>query len=83
MTASPTDDNAFLEHRNRELTKELSEAREQQVATAESNVSSQKSRRVLLASAMQTMQRFFRRTATFSVLLATMDRFPRPPTARQ
>src|SRR5262245_32981085 len=49
MTASPTDDNASLEHRNRELTKELSqargelsqargelaEAREQQAATAE------------------------------------------------
>jgi signal transduction histidine kinase len=34
MTASPTDDNASLEHRNRELTKELSEAREQQAATA-------------------------------------------------
>ena len=42
MTASPTDDNASLEHRNRELAKELSqargelaEAREQQAATAE------------------------------------------------
>src|SRR5215470_4007942 len=42
MTASPIDDHASLEHRNRELTKELSqarselaEAREQQAATAE------------------------------------------------
>src|SRR5262245_34700353 len=35
MTASPTDDNASLETRNRQLTKELAEAREQQVATAE------------------------------------------------
>src|SRR5215467_13492515 len=42
MAASPTDDNASLEHRNRELTKELSqvrgelaEAREQQAATAD------------------------------------------------
>src|SRR5262245_56568711 len=41
MTASPTDDNASPEHRNRELAEELShargelaEAREQQVATA-------------------------------------------------
>src|SRR5262245_9420852 len=35
MTASHTDDNACLETRNRQLTKELSEARQQQVATAE------------------------------------------------
>jgi len=35
MTASPTDDLASAERRNQELTKELSEAREQQAATAE------------------------------------------------
>src|SRR5215471_763168 len=35
MTASPTDDLASAERRNQELTKELSEAREQQTATAE------------------------------------------------
>src|SRR5262245_27705880 len=35
MTASPADDNASLEHRNRELIKDLSEAREQQLATSE------------------------------------------------
>jgi len=35
MTASPTDDNASPEHRLQELIKELSEAREQQAATAE------------------------------------------------
>jgi|SRR5215831_3205482 len=35
MTASPIDDNASAEHRIRELTKELLEAREQQAATAD------------------------------------------------
>src|SRR5215472_16114356 len=35
MTASPTDDLASAERRNQELTKELSEARNQQAATAE------------------------------------------------
>jgi len=35
MTASPTDDLASAERRIQELTKELSEAREQQFATAE------------------------------------------------
>src|SRR5215475_5916889 len=35
MTASPTDDHASAERRIRELTKDLSEAREQQFATAE------------------------------------------------
>src|SRR5215468_644492 len=35
MTASPTDDLVSAERRNQELTKELSEAREQQAATAE------------------------------------------------
>jgi two-component system, NtrC family, sensor kinase len=35
MTASPTDDHASAERRIQELTKELSEAREQQAATAE------------------------------------------------
>src|SRR5262245_2562219 len=35
MTASPTDDLASAERRIRELTKDLSEAREQQAATAE------------------------------------------------
>src|SRR5262245_63897191 len=35
MTASPTDDLAAAERRNQELTKGLSEAREQQAATAE------------------------------------------------
>jgi len=34
MTASPTDDLASAERRIQELTKELSEAREQQAATA-------------------------------------------------
>ena len=35
MTASPTDDLASAERRIQELTKELSEAREQQAATSE------------------------------------------------
>src|SRR5215471_18725630 len=35
MTASPTDDLASAERRIRELTKELTEAREQQAATSE------------------------------------------------
>ena len=35
MTASPTDDRASAERRIQELTKELSEARQQQSATAE------------------------------------------------
>src|SRR5215468_12462440 len=37
MTASPTDDLASAERRIQELTKELSEAREQQAATTEAN----------------------------------------------
>src|SRR5262245_4519076 len=35
MTASPTEDHASAERRNRELTKELAEVRDQQAATAE------------------------------------------------